>query len=482
MPTIKVTTPIVASDGASVEYLILDLPNIVNECQLGVQIVKIGPLRETVAAMIIAPAKASHGAITGSVTLIGKNPQPGIYAINHVAIKSSDGMHSLFEPEAITGLPAYFKVSGNRNELPVSQNEIEDLACQREALITTEAITSASAAAALGSHYSVFVFCAPTLLHHVHHLEGYSIYPLTGAISEESYRQAMNAFTIPSLGVSLQSDEKMSQNFRSGAPAVVIALHRVRAVSPDDAIEYAMTHAKQVAVVLGIGRGHKPSPFGVVTYDGNEVRHGYIVSNYKGNKAWPMFDEIESDLEHLLPKAQRSPWARLIMSDYAAATAEVDHGFQYLRYWSLIEQIAKRHITSASQNIFFPNGDLIRAKSGTPVLTKNVKAKVYAHLMSTGVIPGVSGIPTGETLHFEGHEPNSGRHSDEVIPLWNWIGAAYNIRNSVAHTGEYQPNLSATPQSDEYWAAKLYSNGTLFGQFRDTVKMAMFHELSQITV
>lgn len=482
MPTITIRTPTISPDSASVEYFISDLPSIVTHCQLGIQIVQIGTLRDSLAAMVQAPAKASDGAISGTATLMEGARAPGIYAINQVAITSSDGMQNLIEPGSIGGLPAYFRVSGDVGEPPLSPADIADLARKREALITTEWVTPASTAAATGTTFSVFVFCAPTLLHEVHHLKGYSIYPLTGAISEESYRQAMNAFTMPSLGVQLQPDENLSRNFRAGAPAVVIALHSVRALSPDDAIEFALNHAKQVAIVLGIGRGQKPTPFGVASRTESEVRHGYIFAGYRGNYISPMLDEVEQQLESLLPKAQKSPWARLLMSDYAAATAETDHGFQYLRYWSLIELIAKHHITSDNQQIFFPTGQAVTSASGTAVLTKGAKAKVYAHLMNTGVFSGVSGSPTGQNLHFEGDQPDAGGHGNEVIALWNWLGAAYHIRNSVAHTGQYEPNMSAAPQSDAYWAARLFPHGAFFGHFRDSIKIAMFRELEQITV
>jgi hypothetical protein len=81
-----------------------------------------------------------------------------------------------------------------------------------------------------------------------------------------------------------------------------------------------------------------------------------MYSGYRGNMLLPMLSEFVSlRIEKLLPKLMSSPWARLLTSNYAEATAELDHGFQYLRFWSLLELIAKAHVISDRQHVFSPN-------------------------------------------------------------------------------------------------------------------------------
>jgi hypothetical protein len=194
----------------------------------------------------------------------------------------------------------------------------------------------------------------------------------------------------------------------------------------------------------------------------------------------PMLNEsVDLQIEDLLPKLRSSSWARLLTGNYAEATAELDYGFRYLRFWSLLELIAQKHITSDQQRIVRPDGSQILWPSGQPVATRGARAKVYAHLAAVGAPASNETFADGTQVHFEGNQP-APPGSAEIVPLWEHLGAMYGIRNSIAHTGQYIPDTAAIPGTYETYAARFYPSGSLYRNLRELARVAMYRELAAI--
>jgi hypothetical protein len=480
MQKVTITTPVVLPDPGVVSFTLTGLPSELHQCQLEIRIARVELLRDHLAAWRSGPAEAVAGELAANIELISP-VKSGLHSLSLVRVRSPDGSQEVAGPEGILGLPAYFRVSSDLATGPVTEADLHSAGRAREEAIQSEMVTPA-ANGANSLVYSVHIFCAATLVHAEHHFKGFSIYPLQNALAEESLRRAMNAFTQRRLGITLRRDEALSAAYRQSTPAFVLTLHRVRAVSHDDAVLYALTHAEQIAIILGIERGQKPSAFGFLTQQGPIVQHAYIYPGYRGNLLAPMLNEfVDLQIENLLPKLRSSSWARLLTGNYTEATAERDHGFQYLRFWSLLELIAAKHVTSDRQNIFRPDGSLVLWPSGQPVFTRGSRAKVYSHLTAIGTPASNETFADGTQVHFEGSQP-APAGSAEIVSLWEHLGAIYAIRNSIAHTGQFIPDAAATPGTDEARAARFYASESLYRNLRELARMAMHRELEAIPV
>lgn len=462
-----------------VEFRIEQLPVPDGQYQLEVQVERMGLIRNTLAAARWGAAQVEAGVLQHVQELMG-SAETGIHFLR-VRLRAISGEEEEEAP-VLAGAEAVFRVSSHLLIGPVTQAEVVRAERARNNAIQAELATPVSGGR--GNLFSVYVFCAATLIHGEHHFAGFTIYPLQNALTEEALRNAMNAFTMQQIGIEVMPDAGLSANFKQSSPAYVIAYHRVRATSHDDALIFAQQHADHVNDVLGVERGQKASVFGVLSMRlgrDDDIRVGYYYPGYRGNKIPPMFSgDIENYIERTLPRLQNSAWARLLFSNFADATSEFDPGIQHLRYWSLMELIAKKHIISETTQIFYPDGSPILSAKGKPVLTRGAQAKVYAHLISLGTFQSSEGDQNG-TVHFEGAQPVNAPPGEEVIRLWEDLGAMYAIRNSVAHTGEYTPDATAAPNSDSGRAARFYQSGSLMQRFRDRVRIALSHELAAIT-
>lgn len=444
--------------------------------QLEVQVERVDLIRNALAAARWGPVQIEAGVLQHAQELMG-SAKAGIHHL-HVRLRDNSGEDPA---PVIASAEAFFRVASHLLVGPVTPSELVRAEQERSDAIQTELATAASRGR--GGLFSVYIFCAATLIHSEHHFAGFTIYPLRNALTEESLRQAMNAFSVPRIGTEVVLDAQLAARFQQSNPAYVIGYHKIRAESHDDAILFAQNHADHLNDILGIERGHKASLFGALSkrwFRENDTKVGYYFSGYKGNFIGPMFvGQIENYIETNLPKIQSSAWARLLVSKFADATAERDAGIQHLRYWSLLELVAKKHIISDNTAVFYPNGNPIISATGRPVNTRGAQAKVYAHLLSLGARQSSEGNQSG-TVHFEGCQPLTAPAGEEVVRLWEDLGAMYAVRNSVAHTGEYTPDPAAAPNSDAGRAARFYPSGSLMHRLSEHARMALFRELGAI--
>jgi len=478
MLSLKVAPQVVLASQPIIDIEVCGIPLELTTCQLETHVLRVERIRSAVAAFRIGPADQLKEGVAKLRLEMMRPAVPGIHVV-HIRVLSPTG-EEIVPPAAVLGAPAYIRVSDHLAVAPVAAREIDKALRTRERAITSELRPSPDTH---GDQYEVYVFWAATLIHGEHHFEGFSVFPLQMALSEEGYRDAMNAFTQPRLGLTVPHSEELSAQYRHSTPAFVIAYHRVRAASHDDALSFAQKHAEAINVVLGVERGQKASVFGILSRKKSgagvgDTRWGYNYPSYRGNLLAPMIaGQLEESIERLLPKIQKSPWARLLVSNYAVATAERDHGFQYLRYWSLLETIAKKNVVHDGIAIYDVNG-LPITNRGKPIVTRGARAKVYHYLTLSNVMVGHETTADGTSFVFEGSAPAHVTDGAQVITLWDDLGAMYHIRNAVTHTGEYSPDLSAAPDTDAGRAARFFPNGSLFGRLREHARAAMYRELA----
>lgn len=304
-------------------------------------------------------------------------------------------------------------------------------------------------------------------------------------MSCQALMAAVNEFTGPSLNAHFAATPEMEQQYASQAPLFAVVFHTVRAVDKADALEYAFRTVSDINTILAAERGASPRPFASFIEANGAAEVSLFVDPYRGNMIAPFSPTQHGErIERELPTLRRSARARLLMESYAQAVAERDHAFIYLRYWAVLELIAKSVVTAENDEIVDAHGAVILGNDGRPIRTKGAAAKVYKYIFDAdmGASSGsYSDGATTVTFSIEAQRPRIAAPNEEVISLWDAVGGLVEIRNSVAHTGAFYPDPTARHGSRLALASRFWGQpfNPLFDLLKSATMIAVYREVAK---
>ncbi|MBU8820944.1 hypothetical protein KL864_34355 [Mycolicibacterium goodii] len=217
------------------------------------------------------------------------------------------------------------------------------------------------------------------------------------------------------------------KQMQSNRPAVLIECH-VQAESVDTARCFSREKIKRLLDMMTLSRGAAATLIAGVaithTGQGKQQLHGAWIERggYTENLlGGPLAGEDAHGLQKRWAGMQANPRAQLWVSLYADAVRDPRWDYQFFRCFSLLEAIADE-VVPASFPIVDEAGNPRPLGNGNKnYSTKEARGKVYALL-----------------LRLDGAAANDS--------LWDSVGLWYQVRNDVAHEGEWQaptPNESA---------------------------------------
>jgi len=293
-------------------------------------------------------------------------------------------------------------------------------------------------------------------------------------------------FTLRAWGFAIAHDPRIAEDYARQTTTCAVLFHRVNASDETDALSYVANQAEDVVTIIGLDRGFKPVPFAAFVFDGVNYHGHFYYGRYTGNLLSPFNPgQVGASIEKYLPKIRKSPRARLLLETYAQATSEKDYAFRYFRYWALLELIAKDVVASDTENIFDAQGNIINDSFGKAVTTRGAAAKVYKYLFEAGSGSTSASVDNGSaslTFHIETNTPVQANPSDEVFSMWSVVGALYETRNQVAHTGTFVPEVNAPSGSRLALASRFYNHPSelLFRFLKDETWVATLRELNKL--
>lgn len=248
---------------------------------------------------------------------------------------------------------------------------------------------------------------------------------------------------------------ELEDQFARGTPTIAIRYACVRAVSHDDALDYCRCHSRLIFELLGRKQGQIPKEFGGVALEiGTANRWQFIeMPGYRGNLVSDFSPTtLAKSIERSLPILETNPFARLLTRVFAEATGETDIGFQFLRYWTVLELVADRKIAKDGSLLRHPNGNLILNSKGNPETTNSKHGRVYQYILHNGgftTIYSYQDNGVNQTMIIAGDDSNPNfKPGVEVFSLWEMLRATYAVRNSVAHEGHF--DVAAALAGDKY--------------------------------
>ncbi|CAM3745998.1 hypothetical protein [Pseudoalteromonas maricaloris] len=339
------------------------------------------------------------------------------------------------------------------------------------------------------SKFRVLIFGVGCLLHSLQQMKGYRIIPLGRGFSYGHMLEAVNLYAKQNLGTELPFESDIESRFSQSTPVFVIDFWDIWAPNTDDCISTAVGIAEDIFTVLAFGRGQRPSYFAYVVLNketGSGVQ-SFNFPGYKGNLA-PSFNPLEGAelIEKIFPLIQKDPWVDLIMRLYADALNEPNLSYRFFKYWSLLELIAKKRIqTPSNKPLLHPDGESILYNNDEPVNPNGTLGKVYRFCLQAKLQPRTP-LRDGQYIHFESYS-NSSKGLDMgentiIFRLWDSLRGLYEIRNSTAHAGEFNPDEARKGNDRAKLAAQLWElkYGTFMFYVSDFMKEVIEYELSQV--
>ncbi len=339
----------------------------------------------------------------------------------------------------------------------IARVEQERIQFINAAYITPEAVNGIAART-----YKVMVFAVGCLLHSPQIMKGYIIQPLGQGFSYVHMHEVATKYTQAQYGLALSRSDVIQSSFAQSTPLFVIDYQNVLAVNYEGAGSFCAQYSENIFTVLAYDRGQRPRSFATVIVDieTSEVWQAFHFPGYKGNLISD-FDPsaTANSLDRYMPKLESSPWVDLIMRIYADANTEQNRNYAFLKYWQILEMIAKKKITDNSAHIFRPNGIEITYPNGGPITTKYPLGKVYKFIFDSQAPSSFSQCGDGSKLIFESHQdatknPNYDA-SIKVVTLWDTLASLYEIRNATAHSGEFNVDTAKCGTGKAKVAAEL---------------------------
>jgi hypothetical protein len=238
---------------------------------------------------------------------------------------------------------------------------------------------------------------------------------------------------------------------------------------------------------LGLIRGQKPREFATYGAELGTARrwHRYSVPGYRGN----LISDIDpaatgARIEQLLSKVAKNPFARLLTSTFADATAEHDPGFALLRYWAVLEMVADRKVPRSTLALMLPDGTPIFNEKGEPETTRSKVGRVYKYVVDGGAYDqfGLVHLPRDVSIPGTVRDGVSCCYVADrsvCISLWDIVRAVYAIRNAIAHEGFFDTASALRGKTGERLAAILVMEGPIspYDYVKSQAELALWKEV-----
>lgn len=327
------------------------------------------------------------------------------------------------------------------------------------------------------------------LVHAPQHCEGYSILPYGEGLPPTSAHMALNAFSSLAFNAAFQLTPQQVAEFSSQQPLAAIVFHTIGAQSVEAAMLGVRPLVDDIALTLAFDRGYSPEPFACIVGHGADLAMCLLHRPYTGNLIAPFgATDIGAEVERLTGAMKRAPFAKLLLELYVQAVGDHDPMFKVFRFWSILELLAKRAIPNNNHHIVYPSGERIRLANGQPVTTSKAEAKVYKYLFDQGVFGLHASAQTANgqfMVVVEGADaapidPSPGLR----LTFWEFIQAAYAVRNGVAHEGRFTLDPDADPASAKGLARLLLCcplPGLLLDQLASSARVAVLRELHRLS-
>lgn len=340
-------------------------------------------------------------------------------------------------------------------------------------------------------NFKVLIFGVGCLVHSPQNMKGYTIYPLGTGYNYSHMREAVNSFLKPKYNFHLDNVESIEQSFTHSTPLFVIEFHNVKAPSHVDAAGHCTSFSENIFTILAYDRGQRPKQFAsvIILHSTGKIWQAFHFPGYRGNLISDFSPSSTAEtIESILPKIEASPWAELLMKSYADAKTEINPCVSCLKFWAILEMIAKKKVISNNIDLYYPNGNTIEDNGGNVVKTNSALGKVYKHVFDSNIPP--SNITHGdENKHyiFETYQdakanPNFNSQT-ELITLWETLSGLYEIRNNTAHAGEFNSETANNSgKARQVLAAKLWDipYQTFLSQVSNMVQSIVANELASI--
>jgi len=423
---------------------------------------------------------------------IPDNWEEGLYlisSINLITAETPEGNIRIVPRKDIPDL--FFWYSGTQS-LELVEHELTDkinqLNDERGRFMNTELISSNVTDINKATSYKVMIFAVGCLVHSPQIMKGYTLHPLDRGYDYSHMLDAVNSFVTLKHGITLEPVESIKHSFSSSTPLFVIEYINIKAIDHIDAGKFCTLLSEKIFTILAYEKGQRPSHFAslIVDSNSNESWQAFHFPGYRGNLVSDFNPSSTADaLERILPKIDTSPWIDLLMRTYADAESEQNSNYACLKFWSILEMVAKKEVTDNNIELSYPNGDAIYDFGGNVVKTKSALGKVYKHVLDSGVPSSIiSNGENGTKLIFESYDdaeknPNFDEKTT-IIKLWETMSALYEIRNSTAHSGKFDYDAAKTGNAREQLAAKLWEleYQTFLREIRNILKFIVSKELN----
>ena len=309
----------------------------------------------------------------------------GLYLINCAVLVFGNSPGA--EQRRVAFKPTIFAVRATSEE-PYSAKElvfrIDEIERLRSEYAHRVIKTELAEARASNARFRVTIFGVGCLLHTRQQLEGYSISPIGRGLSHRRMHDIVNT-VLQSEGTGpIEFDLQAEAHFEKTTPTFMVSFESVDAIHKEDALDHCRLHTNHVFQILGLEHGQMPREFAalVLKYGSPEYLLSFQMPGYRGNLISD-FDPVSTanKIERLLPKLKSTPFLRLLAKTFADATAETDRGFSLLRYWAVLELLAKKHVEKG-QCIRHPDRKLILKANGDPETTTSTRCRVYAYILA----------------------------------------------------------------------------------------------------
>jgi hypothetical protein len=410
--------------------------------------------------------------VSGVLELRQKLPttlQPGLYMFAAATLCWPEASGALRQ-QRLRFTPVVFAVQ-TVVETPLTKPDLErlvaDLQVARTEHNNRELRTDRALASSNPRTFRVWIFGVGSLIHSHQQLAGYSITPLKQGFSHRRLSEIVHNQLKAIQIAPPPFDQNIEDQFERATPTFVVSYENVRALDQNDALDYCRAHSALLFELLGLDRGQKPSEFFCMAAELGTMQrwHLYQVPGYKGNLVSAFNPASTANLiERLVPKLLKDPFLHLLVKTYSDATAEENSGFALLRYWAVLELLGDHYMPEGTP-IHNPDGSPIFGTNGRRKTTKAKEGRVYQYILNAGAyVQSISVNLDGTNKQYmigadashPGYTP-----STELISLWDMVRAAYAIRNSVAHTGQFDADRPIPGDVNQELAARLVRAGHL---------------------
>ncbi len=418
------------------------------------------------------------------------NFQVGLYVLSGVRLIYGEDGHEISNVRVDDPQKRFFWLSDDEmlvlddSDLHKKVSELENA---RNRYVNSEIRTNAAATGrAQYEQFKVVIFGVGCLLHAPQLMEGYVLHPLGQGYSYDHLREAVNIFLSGTYGIALEKVDSIASSFASSTPLFAVEFNNIQAVDHLDAGTHCEHLAENIFTILAYDRGQRPRSFATVMLSNKsgQAWQGFHFPGYKGNLISDFNPASTANtLQRLLPKIESSPWIDLILRIYADAKSELNRDYACLKFWQILEMVAKKHVLDNSIEIVKPDGANIMGAKGNKINTKRALGKVYKYLFDKEGGSAFCHIGEDKKIIFESsndarNNPNFDQNT-KVVSLWETLSALYEIRNATAHSGKFDIDSARHGTERERKAAELLeiSHGTFIGHIESILMMTVSSEI-----